>query len=369
MSSSANQPPESPAKRQLTGRGSALQLKNRFEKIELESTFDQLEPEDVHLVGKIKTEYYDDDANTVVSENQSPDVDFRYSLNPYRGCVHGCSYCYARPTHEYLGLNAGIDFESKIFVKPQAATLFRKWLSRKKWRDQVEPVMLSGVTDCYQPCERELKLTRQCLEVALEHGQPMRITTKNTLVTRDIDLLEKLAAKNLVVVTISVGTLDQSLVRVMEPRSSSPQARLNAIEQLSSVGVPIKVLVAPIIPGLNDAEIPSVLGTVAERGASRAGYVMLRLPLAVEPVFVDWLETHMPDAKEKILGRVRALRGGKLYDSDFSQRMKGTGIWAQQIESLFKLHLKKSGLKSGTPQLDCDRFQVPEVDDGQGRLF
>ena len=214
MSSSANQPPESPAKRQLTGRGSALQLKNRFEKIELESTFDQLEPEDVHLVGKIKTEYYDDDANSVVSENQSPDVDFRYSLNPYRGCVHGCSYCYARPTHEYLGLNAGIDFESKIFVKPQAATLFRKWLSRKKWRDQVEPVMLSGVTDCYQPCERELKLTRQCLEVALEHGQPMRITTKNTLVTRDIDLLEKLAAKNLVVVTISVGTLDQSLVRV-----------------------------------------------------------------------------------------------------------------------------------------------------------
>ena len=161
MSSSANQPPESPAKRQLTGRGSALQLKNRFEKIELESTFDQLEPEDVHLVGKIKTEYYDDDANSVVSENQSPDVDFRYSLNPYRGCVHGCSYCYARPTHEYLGLNAGIDFESKIFVKPQAATLFRKWLSRKKWRDQVEPVMLSGVCLLYtSPSPRDRTRSR-----------------------------------------------------------------------------------------------------------------------------------------------------------------------------------------------------------------
>ena len=365
MPTSNNQP----NKQKFTGRGSALQLKNRFEKIELEATYDQLEPDDVQLAGKIKTEYFDDDANTVVSENQSPDVDFRYSLNPYRGCVHGCSYCYARPTHEYLGLNAGIDFESKIFVKRQAATLFRKWLSRKKWRDQVEPVMLSGVTDCYQPCERKLKLTRQCLEVALQHGQPMRITTKNALVTRDIDLLEKLAAKNLVVVTISVGTLDQSLVRVMEPRSSAPQARLNAIKQLSAAGVPVKVLVAPIIPGLNDAEIPTVLSTVAECGASRAGYVMLRLPLAVEPVFVDWLETHMPDATEKILGRVRALRGGKLYDSDFSQRMKGTGIWAQQIEALFKLHLKKTGLKSGTPQLDCERFCVPEVDDGQGRLF
>jgi len=346
MSFPDDQPSQSPAKQQLTGRGSALQLKNRFEKIELESTFDQLEPEDVHLVGKIKTEFYDDDANTVVSENQSPDVDFRYSLNPYRGCVHGCSYCYARPTHEYLGLNAGIDFESKIFVKRQADKLFRKWLSRKKWRDQVEPVMLSGVTDCYQPCERKLKLTRQCLEVALEHHQPMRITTKNALVTRDIDLLE-----------------------VMEPRSSSPQARMKAIEQLSAAGVPVKVLVAPIIPGLNDAEIPTVLNEVAQHGASRAGYVMLRLPLAVEPVFVDWLETHMPDAKEKILGRVRALRGGKLYDSDFSQRMKGTGIWAEQIENLFKLHLTKAGLKSGTPQLDCDRFCVPEVDDGQGRLF
>jgi len=357
------------AKQKFTGRGTALQLKNRFEKIELESTFDQLEPEDVPLVGKIKTEYFDDDSNTVVSANQSPDVDFRYSLNPYRGCVHGCSYCYARPTHEYLGLNAGIDFESKIFVKRQAASLFRKWLERKKWRDQVEPVMLSGVTDCYQPCERELKLTRQCLEVALEFGQPIRITTKNALVTRDIDLLERLAAKNLIVVTVSVGTLDQSLVRVMEPRSSSPQARLNAIEQLSAAGVPVKVLVAPIIPGLNDVEIPTVLSTVAEYGASRAGYVMLRLPLAVEPVFVDWLESQMPDSQEKILGRMRALRGGKLYDSDFSQRMKGTGIWAEQIEALFKLHLKKSGLKSGTSQLDCHRFCVPEVDDGQGRLF
>ncbi len=365
MSSSDNQP----AKEKLTGRGSALRLKNRFEKVELESTFDQLEPDDVPLVGKIKTEYFDDDSNSVVSENQSPDVDFRYSLNPYRGCVHGCSYCYARPTHEYLGLNAGIDFESKIFVKPQAAALFRKWLSRKKWADQVEPVMLSGVTDCYQPCERKLKLTRQCLEVAVEHGQPIRITTKNALVTRDIGLLESLAAKNLVVVTISVGTLDQSLVRVMEPRSSSPQARLNAIKQLSAAGVPVKALVAPIIPGLNDTEIPAVLSAVAEHGASHAGYVMLRLPLSVEPVFVDWLENHMPDAQEKILGRMRALRGGKLYDSDFRQRMKGSGIWAQQIEALFKLHLKKSGLKSGTPQLDCGRFSVPELDDGQGRLF
>ncbi len=369
MPSPDQQPPDPSVKQHFTGRGSSLRIKNRFEKIELETTFDQLEADDIQLIEKIATEYFDDDANSIVSENQSPDIDFRFSLNPYRGCAHGCSYCYARPTHEYLGLNAGIDFESKIFVKRQAASLFRKWLGRKKWGDQVEPVMLSGVTDCYQPCEREFRLTRKCLKVALEHRQPMRITTKNSLVTRDLDLLKKMAALNLIVVTISIGTLDQNLVRIMEPRSSSPRARLDAIQQLASAGVPVKVLVAPIIPGLNDAQIPSILNTVAEHGASRAGYVMLRLPLSVEPVFIDWLDSHMPDAKEKILGRVRSLRGGKLYNSDFSQRMQGTGIWADQIKALFQLNLRTAGLKSGTPQLDCRQFCAPEVTNGQGRLF
>jgi DNA repair photolyase len=356
----------------VKGRGSSLPIANRFERIELEADFEQLSEEDQQseLTKKIKTEFFIDQSETVVSENSSPDVDFNFSLNPYRGCAHGCSYCYARPTHEYLGLNAGIDFESKIMVKPNAAALFKKWLSRKNWKSSVEPIMLSGVTDCYQPCEKGFELTRRCLEVALDARQPMRITTKNRLVARDLDLLSQMAEQQLICVTVSLSSLDQSLVRIMEPRSSSPQARLDSIKQLTEAGVPVKVLVAPIIPALNDHEIPEILDKVSEAGATHAGYVVLRLPLAVEPVFVDWAERNFPDRIEKILSRVQSMSNGKVYDSSFGNRMKGQGIWGEQIKALFNTVCSKHSLKLGVPTLNCNAFRKPEPDFGnQKRLF
>lgn len=341
------------------GRGSGLRIANRFEQIHVESDYEQLEPDDqmAELSRKIKTEYFVDQSGSVVSENNSPDVDFNFSLNAYRGCVHGCSYCYARPTHEYLGFNAGIDFESKIIVKPNAPELFQKWLSRPKWKSSVEPIMLSGVTDCYQPCEKKFELTRRCLEIALDARQPMRITTKNAMVRRDVDILAEMAKLNLVCVTISVSSLDQSLIKIMEPRSSAPAARLDAISALAEAGVPVKVLAAPIIPALNDEEIPAILRAASDAGASSAGYVMLRLPLAVEPVFLDWVGRYFPDRLEKIKGRLESLGDGKLYDSSFKTRMKGKGIWAEQIRSLFETICLTTELKRSTPKLDCESFR------------
>ncbi|MFK7767402.1 MAG: PA0069 family radical SAM protein [Mariniblastus sp.] len=348
------------------GRGSSLEIGNRFEQVHLQLDLEQLEEADqlAELDRKIETEYFLDEAGSVVNENSSPDVDFRFSLNPYRGCAHGCSYCYARPTHEFLGFNAGIDFESKIIAKPNAPQLFRAWLGRRKWQENVEPIMLSGVTDCYQPCEKKFELTRKCLEVALELQQPMRVTTKNGLILRDLELLTEMTKLNLIMVTVSVSSLDQSLIRIMEPRSSSPQFRLKTIRLLAEAGIPVKVLVAPIIPAINEQEIPEILKQVADAGASHAGYVMLRLPHSVEPVFLDWVERHFPDRKDKIVSRVESLNGGKIYDSKFGSRMKGQGIWADQIRSLFQAYCNKHDLKRGTAKLDCDRFRFVKGDDG-----
>ena len=346
------------------GRGSSLRIANRFEQVHFESDLEQLEPDDqmAELSKKVKTEYFVDQSGSIVSQNNSPDVDFRFSLNPYRGCVHGCSYCYARPTHEYLGFNAGIDFESKIIVKPNTPKLFKKWLGRPKWKAVVEPIMLSGVTDCYQPCEKKFELTRQCLEIALDARQPMRITTKNAMVRRDIDILSEMAKLNLICVTISVSSLDQSLIKIMEPRSSSPAARLDAISVLSQAGIPVKVLAAPIVPAVNDEEIPEILRAVFQAGATMAGYVMLRLPLAVEPVFLDWVERHFPDRLEKISGRLKSLGDGKLYDSEFKSRMKGKGIWADQIRGLFETICLTTGLKRSLPKL-CLLYTSPSPRD------
>ena len=251
----------------IKGRGSSLEIGNRFERVWLESDLEQLDEQDQleTQFRKVETQFYLDKSESIVSQNESPDIDFNYSLNPYRGCSHGCSYCYARPSHEYLGFNAGIEFESKILVKPDAARLFRKWLLRPGWH--VEPIMLSGVTDCYQNCERQFKLTRQCLQVALDMRQPIRLITKNGLIRRDLDLLTQLAEQNLTQVTVSLTTLDQSLVRIMEPRTSSPQARLDTIKVLSEAGISVRVSLAPIIPGLNDQEIPDLLKAAKSAGA------------------------------------------------------------------------------------------------------
>ena len=327
---------------------------------------------------KVRTEYLEDDSQTIVSENNSPDVAFRYSLNPYRGCSHGCSYCYARPSHEYLGFGPGLDFETKIVVKKKAAELFRKWLvdGHRKGRN-VEPVMLSGVTDCYQGAEKEFELTRRCLEVALDFRQPMKLITKNGLIRRDLDLIGELAEMNLVSAAISITTMDQALTRIMEPRTSAPHVRLETIQELSEAGVPVMVMVAPIIPGINDQEIPGILEAAAQAGATRAGYVSLRLPLTVEPVFLDWLEQHFPDRKEKVLGRIRSMRDGRLNSSNFGDRMAGKGIWGEQLASMMTLFCKKFGLESGvsnqarkTERLRTDLFRVVQQDGGvQGELF
>ena len=351
-----------------SGRGATTNPPNRFEHTHTEADFEHLEEEEIAAdSGAAPTEYLPDASQSVVSENASPDVPFRYSLNPYRGCSHGCSYCYARPTHEYLGFSAGIDFESKILVKHDAAKLLRDFLSRPQW--QPESIAMSGVTDPYQPGERTYRVTRACLEVALAARQPFDIITKNALILRDLDLLREMADLSIVHVAISVTTLDADLARTMEPRTSTPKSRLNAIKTLSAAGVPVQVMVAPIIPGLNDVEIPSVLAASAEAGARRAGYVMLRLPYAVKPIFLAWLDQHRPNSRQRIENAIRSTRGGGLNATSFGERMKGTGLIAEQIAQMFEKFSKHYGLDRPLPANRCDLFQPPADRNGQALMF
>ena len=351
------------------GRGSQLDPPNRFGGTHHEVDFKHLEHDEDFLDGlrRRPTEYLPDRSKSIVAENDSPDVGFRYSINPYRGCSHGCSYCYARPTHEYLGFNAGLDFETRVMVKEKAPSLFRAFLARETWAGH--PIAMSGVTDCYQPAERHYRLTRGCLEVAAEARQPMTIITKNALVLRDLDLLRGMARERLIHVHLSVTTLDADLARSMEPRTSTPAARLRAVEALAGAGVPVGVLVAPVIPGLTDTEVPAILAAAKGAGASSAGYTLLRLPLAVAPVFTEWLERARPGRSERVLGRVREARGGKLNVSEFGTRMSGTGERAGQIAALFRLCARKHGLDGGLPALDPSRFRPPVPKSGQLRLF
>lgn len=312
-------------------------------------------------------EYIADDSQSIVTENSSPDIPFRYSVNPYRGCIHGCAYCYARPYHEYLGLSAGLDFETKIFVKHRAPELLWEFLSRESWQPEV--IIFSGVTDCYQPAEREFRLTRGCLEVAREARQPVGIVTKNALIARDLDLLREMAAEQLVHVAVSVTTLDAELARFMEPRTSTPAARLRTIAELTAAGVPVRVMAAPVIPGLNDAEVPAILKEAKAAGALNAAYILLRLPLNVEPIFVEWLERTQPLKKERVLSRIRSTRGGELSDSQFGRRMRGDGEIAKQIQQTFQVFAAKHGLDAKSPPLDTSKFRRPLPKSGQMRLF
>ncbi|HLX72635.1 MAG TPA: PA0069 family radical SAM protein [Verrucomicrobiae bacterium] len=334
-------------------RGAAQNPANRFEKIHLEPDADW-NPEEDPLP---RTQFLKDTSKTIIAYNDSPDIGFEASVNPYRGCEHGCIYCYARPLHEYLGFSSGLDFETKIMVKENAPTLLREELASPKWKPQL--IAISGVTDCYQPVERKLKLTRGCLEVLAEFRNPVGIITKNFLVTRDIDVLSELAKYQAVSVFISVTTLDTDLRKIMEPRTSPPAARLEAIRRLSDAGVRVGILMAPIIPGLTDHEIPAVLDAAAKAGAKSAGHVTLRLPYAVAPLFEQWLQTHFPDRKEKVLNRLRTMRGGKLYDSAFGQRMRGSGIFADQIEQLFDVARRKVGIAERGGELSVAHFRRP----------
>jgi DNA repair photolyase len=336
------------------GRGAGGNPPNRFEKIHLERDEDWDPAEDPSP----RTQFLRDLSRSIISYNESPDIPYHASLNAYRGCEHGCSYCYARPTHEYLGFSAGLDFETRIMVKENAPELLRRELSSPKWKPQT--LALSGVTDCYQPIERRLQLTRKCLAVLAEFRNPVGITTKNYLVTRDLDLLRELAAHRAVMVHLSINSLDSELARKLEPRAASPKMRLAAVEALAKAGVPVGVLVAPVIPALNDHEMPAVLAAAKAAGAGWAYTEMLRLPLTVAPIFEEWLERNVPGKKEKVLNRIRAMRGGKLNDSRFGSRMRGEGIFAEQISRMFHVARRKAGLAEEGPELSTADFRRPE---------
>jgi len=343
----------SAAKAPKPSRGTPENPTNRFEKIHLERDIDWNPEEDPGP----RTQFLVDHSKTAIAYNDSPDIGFNASLNPYRGCEHGCIYCYARPTHEYLGFSSGLDFETKIMVKQNAPELLRTELMSKKWKPQI--LVMSGVTDCYQPVERKLKLTRRCLQVLAEFRNPVAIITKNLLVTRDLDVLSELARYDCASVCLSITTLDNDLRRVMEPRTSPPKARLEAIRRLAEARIPVAVNVAPIIPGLTDHEMPSILKAARDAGATSAGFTVVRLPYANTTLFEKWLETHFPDRKDKVLNRIKAMRGGKLYDAQWGKRMRGEGIFADQIQAMFDVARRKAGFSDEWRELSAEHFRRP----------
>lgn len=343
--------PQTPAA--IPGRGASINPPNRFERLHLEPDPDcPLEERP-----SPRTQFFFDATTSLLTKNDSPDVGFAYGLNAYRGCEHGCAYCFARPYHEYLGWSSGLDFETKILVKQRAPELLRAELSAKRW--QAQPIAMSGATDCYQPAERHFKLTRRCLEVCAELRHPIFIITKNALVTRDIDVLAELARFHCVGVHVSVTSLDTDLAGKLEPRASRPAARLRAIRELSAAGIPVGVMVAPTIPGLTDHEMPAILAAATDAGAKRAGYVLMRLPFAVKDVFTQWLDDHEPLKKARILSRMRVLSGGKLYSSDWGKRMTGDGIFAEQLSTMFDVTTRRLGLNQEHFALSTDHFRKP----------
>jgi DNA repair photolyase len=339
------------------GRGSQVNphnqfLKNSYVKEHVEG-IDDWEEEDQ------KTSYIFGDAKSVVNKVDSPDVGMAYSLNPYQGCEHGCTYCYARNVHEYWGFSAGLDFERKIIVKKDAPELFKKFMGRKGWDASI--ISLSGNTDCYQPAERKFKITRQLLQIALDYKQPIGMITKNSLVLRDIDILQEMARQNLCMVYVSINSLNEDLRLKMEPRTTTARQRLKVVEELSKAGIPVGVMVAPLIPGLSDHEIPAILKAVAERGAQRVGYTVVRLNGAIGGIFKDWLEKNYPDRFDKVWHMIQACHGGTVNDSRFGNRMRGDGNIAQLISDTFKLHSRINKLNTTAIELDSSKFKVPNA--------
>jgi DNA repair photolyase len=328
---------------------------NRFDRLHLEHDPESGDPEE--LAVSPGTEYLQVRSRSALSSNDSPDLPFDYSVNPYSGCEHGCAYCYARPTHEYWGFSAGLDFETRILVKQDVPELLRKELSSRRWKPAV--INFSGVTDCYQPVEKRLQLTRRCVEVLLEFRNPFFIITKNRLVVRDGDLLAEAARLGLVAVLLSVTTLDGELSGKLEPRASRPGARLEAVSALAGLGVPVGVNAAPLLPGLTDHELPAILEAGVQAGAKFAHYSVARLPGAVEGVFTEWLERHAPGHKDKVLRRIRETQGGKASSSKFGERFRGQGIHAETLRALFESTRRRLNLDAGRPQLRTDLFQRP----------
>ncbi|KAA6483724.1 PA0069 family radical SAM protein [Agrobacterium rhizogenes] len=341
------------------GRGAGLNASGRFEPQQRETfddgwqTLEELPP--------FKTEVQIEKPRTAITRNESPDIPFDRSINPYRGCEHGCIYCFARPTHAYMGLSAGLDFEAKLFAKPDAAKLLERELARPGYKPRV--IAIGTNTDPYQPIEKEWRIMRQILEVLNKANHPVAIVTKSALVMRDIDILKEMAAKNLVRVGLSVTTLDRKLARTMEPRAATPQRRLEAIRALSEAGIQTAIMVAPIIPALNDHEIERILDAGKVAGAMEASYVILRLPLEVSPLFRDWLLQHYPDRYRHVMSLIRSMRGGKDYDADFGKRMKGAGPYAWQISRRFEMATRRLELTRRNIALRDDLFVPP---DGSG---
>ncbi len=333
------------------GRGTGSNPSSRFERL-------AYIPDPGETFNAAETLYFRDRSRSVLTDNDSPDLPLKRSLNPYKGCSHGCSYCYARPTHEYLGLSAGLDFESKIFVKEAAPELLRAELEKPSYKPA--PIAFSGATDPYQPVEKSLRLTRRCLEILAVFHHPVSMITKSAMIERDADLLGELAKEDCAWATISLTTLDNDLQRRLEPRASTPRARLRAVRILADAGVPVSVNIAPVIPGLTDQEIPSILKAAAEAGARHAVWVLLRLPHGVKDLFAEWLDVHEPLKKEKVLSRLRQLHGGKLYDSEFGNRMRGQGPLSEQFEHMFALYSRRYGLNREPLSSNGDAFRRPK---------
>jgi DNA repair photolyase len=347
------------------GRGATLQIEGRFENVARERVDDGWGTADEELP-PFKTTVTVETAKSVIQRNNSPDIPFDYSLNAYRGCEHGCIYCYARPSHAYLNLSPGLDFETKLFAKPDAAKLLRSELAKPSYR--CSPIALGSNTDPYQPIEREWKITRQILEVLAEHKHPVSIVTKSSLVERDLDLLARLAKEDLVKVYISVTTLDAELARTMEPRAASPRRRLQAIRKLNEAGVPCGVMVAPVIPFLTDAELEKILENAYEHGARSAGYVLLRLPYELKDLFKDWLKTHYPLKAEHVMSRMREMRDGRENDPEFGSRFRGNGLFADLLEQRFSKACLRIGINQDDIRLNMEKFIKPNLA-GQGILF
>ncbi|AKI01541.1 DNA repair photolyase [Hoeflea sp. IMCC20628] len=339
----------------IRGRGAGLNMSGRFE-ISNREVFDD-GWSSLEDLAPFKTEVQIEKPRTIITKNQSPDLSFDRSINPYRGCEHGCVYCFARPTHAYMGLSAGVDFEAKLFAKPDAPRLLERELSKPGYK--VQPIAIGTNTDPYQPVEKQWRITRQLLEVLEAAGHPVGIVTKSALVVRDIDILSRMASKGLARVALSVTTLDRKLARTLEPRASTPEKRLETIRALSEAGIPVSVMAAPVIPGLNDHEIERILDSAKAAGADAAGYVMLRLPIEVSPLFRDWLLRHYPDRYRHVMSLVRSMRGGKDYDAEFGTRMRGTGPYAWQIGRRFELTAKRLGLNLRKSPLRIDHFVPP----------
>ena len=330
----------------IKGQGAQRNVINRFDRFTFEPEDEDFEP--------VKTSFTEVFPKTIVNQVKSEDLPMEYSMNPYQGCEHGCSYCFARPTHEYWGYSAGIDFERKIMVKKNAPELLEKFFKKRGYKP--EPILLSGNTDCYQPAERQFEITRKILQVCLDYRHPVNVLTKNALVLRDIDILKPMAEQNLVSVSLSIPTINEDLRRKMEPRTSSSKNKLKAVEILSQSGIPTYVMVAPIIPGLNSDEPLAILKTISDAGAQSFGYTLVRLNDTVEPVFVKWIEDAFPDRAQKVLNLIRSMRGGKLGDKRIVERMKGEGNIAEMIHNTFKIGRKKYFDGKEFPKLSTDGF-------------